>query len=272
VNRHRGFVEVFAQAAGTGARGSPSPTSVVGLKRDESFVSVDGRERQGSNRVMAPGRLDRRRVLTAAGAGALAVLGAPALAVARGLPAMTDGPFYPSIAYRARSVDWDADLTTVRGRAPDGQPLPKARGEHLDLHGVVRDASGKAVDGAEIEIWQCDAFGSYRHPRGGGDRIDAGFQGFGAARSDGRGGYRFRTIRPVPYSGRTPHIHVKLRHPAFGEVTSQLFVVGEPGNPGDFLYRSLGEGDRQEVEMRLQRAPAGDAVMWITERDLLVGT
>ena len=75
----------------------------------------------------------------------------------------------------------------------------------------------------------------------------------------------------MPYPGRTPHIHVKLRHPAFGEVTSQLFVVGEPGNAGDFLYRSLADGDRQEVELRLQRAPAGDAVMWIAERDLLVG-
>jgi len=213
--------------------------------------------------------LDRRRLILATGA--VATLGWPAIAIARGLPAMTDGPFYPTIAYRARSLDWDADLTTVRGRAPDGQPFPKARGEHLDLHGVVRDGGGKAVDGAEIEIWQCDAFGSYRHPRGAGDRIDAGFQGFGATRSDARGGYRFRTIRPVPYPGRTPHIHVKLRHPAFGEVTSQLFVVGEPGNPGDFLYRSLAEGDLREVEMRLQRAPAGDAVMWIVERDLLVG-
>jgi len=213
--------------------------------------------------------LDRRRLILATGA--VATLGWPAIAIARGLPAMTDGPFYPTIAYRARSLDWDADLTTVRGRAPDGQPFPKARGEHLDLHGVVRDGGGKAVDGAEIEIWQCDAFGSYRHPRGAGDRIDAGFQGFGATRSDGRGSYRFRTIRPVPYPGRTPHIHVKLRHPAFGEVTSQLFVVGEPGNPGDFLYRSLAEGDLREVEMRLQRAPAGDAVMWIVERDLLVG-
>ncbi|HWJ57140.1 MAG TPA: hypothetical protein VNR90_12970, partial [Vicinamibacterales bacterium] len=162
-------------------------------------------------------------------------------------------------------------LTTVRGRAPDGQPLPKARGEHLDLHGIVRDGGGRAVDGAEIEIWQCDAFGSYRHPRGATGRIDAGFQGFGATRSDGRGGYRFRTIRPVPYPGRTPHIHVKVRHPSFGEVTSQLFVVGEPGNAGDGLYRSLDEGDRREVELRLQRAPAGDAVMWIAERDLLVG-
>jgi len=216
---------------------------------------------------MSAEALHRRRLIVAAG---VATLGWPAITLARGLPAMTDGPFYPSIAYRARSVDWDADLT-VRGRAPDGQPLPRARGEHLDLFGIVRDGSGRAVDGAEIEIWQCDAFGSYRHPRGAGDRIDAGFQGFGATRSDARGGYRFRTIRPVPYPGRTPHIHVKLRHPAFGEVTSQLFVVGEAGNAADFLYSSLADADRREVEMRLQRAPAGEAVTWIAERDLLVG-
>ena len=75
----------------------------------------------------------------------------------------------------------------------------------------------------------------------------------------------------MPYPGRTPHIHVKLRHPAFGEVTSQLFVAGEPGNAGDFLYRSLGDDDRRDVELRLQRAPAGAPVTWIAERDLLVG-
>jgi protocatechuate 3,4-dioxygenase, beta subunit len=220
---------------------------------------------------MRADRPDRRRVV-AAGLGAAASLAFPGVASARGLPPMTDGPFYPSLAYRARSLDWDADLTTVRGRAPDGQPLPRARGEHLDLHGTVRDGEGRAIDRAEIEIWQCDVFGSYRHPRGASERIDAGFQGFGATRSDAGGGYRFRTIRPVPYPGRTPHIHVKLRHPAFGEVTSQLFVVGEPGNPGDFLYRSLAEDDLREVELRLQRPPAGDSVTWIAERDLIVGS
>ena len=221
---------------------------------------------------MTADRLDRRRrLIVATGLGAVAAAALPAVASARGLPAMTDGPFYPSLAYRARSLDWDADLTTVRGRAPDGQPLPRARGEHLDLHGAVRDGEGRTVDGAEVEIWQCDNFGSYRHPRGARQRIDAGFQGFGATRSDARGGYRFRTIRPVPYPGRTPHIHVKLRHPAFGEVTSQLFVAGEPGNPGDFLFQGLGDDDRREVELHLQRAPAGEPVIWIAEHDLLVG-
>ena len=219
---------------------------------------------------MTAAPLARRRLIAVAG-GAAAWLALPAIAWSRGLPAMTDGPFYPSPSYRARSLDWDADLTTVRGRAPDGQPLPAARGEHLDLHGAVRDGNGRAVDGVEIEIWQCDAFGSYRHPRGAGDRIDAGFQGFGATRSDARGAYRFRTIRPVPYPGRTPHIHVKLRHATFGELTSQLFVAGEPGNPGDFLYRGLAEDERKEVELRLQRAPAGAPVMWLVERDLRVG-
>ena len=213
----------------------------------------------------------RRRHILLATLGSTATLAVPGLATARGLPPMTDGPFYPSLSYRARALDWDADLTTVRGRAPDGQPMPRARGELLDLHGIVQDGAGRAVDGAEVEIWQCDVYGSYRHPRGAGERIDAGFQGFGAMRSDGRGGYRFRTIRPVPYPGRTPHIHVKLRHPSFGEVTSQLFVAGDPGNAGDFLFRSLGDDDRREVEMRLQRAAAGDAVTWIVERDLIVG-
>jgi protocatechuate 3,4-dioxygenase beta subunit len=117
---------------------------------------------------------------------------------------------------------------------------------------------------------RCDAFGSYRHPRGAGARIDAGFQGFGSTRSDARGMYRFLTIRPVPYPGRTPHIHVKLRHPAFGEVTSQLFVAGEPGNAGDFLYQSLGDADRKEVELRLRKPAAGELVAWVAERDLVV--
>jgi protocatechuate 3,4-dioxygenase beta subunit len=184
---------------------------------------------------------------------------------------MTDGPFYPSPAYRAGSLDWDADLTTVRGRDADGQPLPRARGEHLDLHGIVRDGDGRVIDGAEIEIWQCDVFGSYRHPRGAGARIDAGFQGFGSTRGDGRGFYRFRTIRPVPYPGRTPHIHVKLRHPAFGELTSQLFVAGDPGNGGDFLYRSLSDEERKDVELRLLKAAAGEPVAWVAERELVVG-
>ena len=213
----------------------------------------------------------RRHLVQSLVAG-VAALALPALANSRrSLPGMTEGPFYPSIAYRARSVDWDADLTTVVGQRPDGQARPRASGEHLDLYGAVVDADGRIVDGAEVEIWQCDAYGSYRHPRGAGDRVDDGFQGFGMTKTDARGVYRFRTIRPVPYPGRTPHIHVKLRHPNFGEHISQLFVAGDPGNAGDGLYRRLSAEDRAFTDITLQRAPAGSPVVWIAERSLVVG-
>ncbi len=212
----------------------------------------------------------RRRLLAAAGAAGAAWIGFPAWARTI-LPRMTDGPFYPSPAYRARSLDWDADLTTVAGAAPDGQPRPRATGQLLDLFGQVVDPDGKALDRAEVEIWQCDAFGSYRHPRGAGARVDDGFQGFGSSVADAQGVYRFRTIRPVPYPGRTPHIHVKVRHAAIGEVTSQLFVAGDPGNGRDFLYSSLSPEQRASVELRLQRAAAGSPVTWLAESALVVG-
>lgn len=203
----------------------------------------------------------RQCLAVSAAAGAAALLGAPALAQGRQrLPAMTQGPFYPV----ERPLDDDADLTRVAGQARG------ARGEWLDIDGMVVDAQGRLIDRAEVEIWQCDVHGSYRHPRGAGDQVDAGFQGFGATLSDARGAYRLRTIRPVPYPGRTPHIHVKLRHPQFGEITSQWFVAGDPGNERDFLYRQLTAGQRGEVMLRLQPAPAGGPLAWRTRRDIVV--
>jgi len=220
---------------------------------------------------MSP-KLGRRRFLRRT-ATAATLIGVPVFAAAaRALPPMTEGPFYPSPAYRALRLDWDADLTRVREPAPDGQPQGPAAGELLDLFGTLQDPSGRRIDRAEIEIWQCDAFGSYRHPRGAGRRVDAGFQGFGSARSDASGAFRFRTIRPVPYPGRTPHIHVKLRHPAFGELTSQLFVAGEPDNDRDGIFLALAAPDRRSVEMQLEPAPAGAGVAWITNQKLFAGS
>ena len=211
----------------------------------------------------------RRSALRLIGGTVGAVGATPVMAaLRRAMAAITEGPFYPSPAYRAQRIDWDADLTTVRSA---NAPPARARGEYLDLYGTVVDPDGRAIDQAEVEIWQCDVDGSYRHPQGAGARVDAGFQGFGSLRSDAQGGYRFRTIRPVPYSGRTPHIHVKLRHPSFGELTSQLFVAGEPGNPRDFLYRSLSAEQLATVEMKLQRTPAGSATTWYAEQPLVVG-
>ncbi len=211
----------------------------------------------------------------------VSALAFPALASSRrALRQMTDGPFYPSARWRAQWNDWDADLT----RVTQGSDTHMARGEHLGLALAVVDTNGRLVDGAEVEIWQCDTLQHYRHPsvpREAADRavrFDPGFQGFGAARSDARGELSFRTIRPVAYPGRTPHIHVKLRHVSFGDWTSQLFVAGDAGNARDFLWRNVPADDRAALEMQLARAPAGTApavaatpaLAWVARHELVV--
>jgi len=211
----------------------------------------------------------RRSMLGSCAAVAASAIVMPALASSRRTIApMTDGPFYPPRDWRERSADWDADLTRVQR---DGRTL-RASGEWLGLELQVADAGGRVVDGAEVEIWQCDSLANYRHPRVALEpgRHDEGFQGFGAARSSREGRLAFRTIRPVPYPGRTPHIHVKLRHPSFGELSSQLFVAGDPGNARDFLWRAIAPADREALEMQLKAAPADSGVRWIALQTLTV--
>jgi protocatechuate 3,4-dioxygenase beta subunit len=210
-----------------------------------------------------------RRLFTMAGAATLAALAWPALASSKRMVAgMTDGPFYPPRAWREQWSDWDADLSRVqRG----GRTLV-ARGEHLGLELQLADVNGRAIDGAEVEIWQCDVLAAYRHPgvRLAAGQYDEAFQGFGASRSDGEGRLRFRSIKPVPYPGRTPHIHIKLRHASFGEVTSQLFIAGDPGNARDFLWRAIEAGDRPMLEMSLLPAPADSGLRWQARQTLVL--
>lgn len=213
--------------------------------------------------------MHRRSMLGSCVAVAAGAVAFPALASSRRTIApMTDGPFYPPRAWREHWTDWDADLTQV---LRDGRTL-SARGEWLALDLQLADANGRVVDGAEVEIWQCDSVAAYHHPRVPMEpgRFDAGFQGFGAARGSRDGKVTFRTIRPVPYPGRTPHIHVKLRHASFGELSSQLFVAGDPGNAGDFLWRALAAADRQALEMRLQPAPPDSGLRWVAQQTLVV--
>ena len=224
-----------------------------------------------------PTRLHRRTLLLSAAAAAVA---APHVVRAAGnatpLPPMTEGPFYPQPAWRARGPfagDWDADLT----RVTRGGRERVAEGELLALELQVRDTRGRALDGAVVEIWQCDTWGRYRHPRDGAQpaEVDEGFQGYGEARAGAQGTVAFRTIRPAPYAGRTPHIHLKVRHASFGEITSQLFVEGDPGNAGDFLWRRLSTAERAALAMKLQpaQAPQGtrDAgLRWQTRHALVV--
>ena len=173
------------------------------------------------------------------------LIATPALAAdRRPTPKMTEGPFYP----RSFPADTDADLTRMANGA-------QASGTPLEVTGVVMDTSGRPRPNARVEIWQCDAFGQYHHvgePEGSGD---PNFQGFGAVSTDAEGRYRFRTIRPVPYPGRTPHIHFTVLEDNRRRLTSQMFIEGESGNARDGLYRWLG-AEAQRVTLRLSQEGA----------------
>ena len=191
----------------------------------------------------------------------------PLLGRAATLRPMTEGPFYPPERWRDDWPDQDADLTRVRR---NGQVLV-ARGEHLGLALRIVDSRQRPLDNLICEIWQCDVLTHYRHPNVPSSQPnDEGFQGFGASRSDSMGDLRLRTIRPVAYPGRTPHIHIKLRHASFGELTSQLFVQGEPANARDGLWRRLGPDGQQAMAMRLEPAPESSGLRWQVSHTLVL--
>ena len=142
-------------------------------------------------------------------------------------PPQSLGPFYPS----KFPLDSDADLTSVRGKKG------RAVGHITNLFGQVFSVDGSILSNAEIEIWQCDAFGAYHHPRDGGG-IDPFFQGYGKAITDEEGRYRFKTIKPVSYPGRAPHIHVRVVFES-KQLVTQIYVQGDPVNDNDFLLNSI---------------------------------
>jgi protocatechuate 3,4-dioxygenase beta subunit len=145
----------------------------------------------------------------------------------------------------------DNDLVRVQGRAA------QALGQVAHVGGRVLNRRGEPVRGAVVEIWQCDANGVYNHPRQPGlQRRDAAFQGYGRVQA-GDGRYSFRTIRPVAYPGRTPHIHFKVHAPGAGRLTTQMYIAGERQNATDGLLNGIRDGAaRESVIVRLDPAEA----------------
>ena len=155
----------------------------------------------------------------------------------RATPAQTEGPFYPL------ALPKDTDFDLLRNGE---QNYPK--GQAAWVEGVVKDIKGKPMAGAQVDIWQCDHDGHYHHPLDGGN-ADPRFQGFGRVTVGADGSYRFRTLRPVAYSGRTPHIHVKVKLGARELLTTQLYVAGDAANARDFLWRGLSPADQSALSV-----------------------
>ena len=120
---------------------------------------------------------------------------------------------------------------------------------------------GQPIPGARIEIWQVDGLGRYIHSGDAGrGPSDGNFQGFGRAVSEADGGYRFRTIKPVPYPGRTPHIHFAVRAGNFRRLITQMYIAGEPLNETDMLLRRVRDpAARRALIVPLAPVPAIEA-------------
>ena len=134
------------------------------------------------------------------------------LACTVGTRAQSEGPFYtPTTPHRANLQESDSS----------GQPLI--------LEGLVLRPDCRPIAGAVIDIWHCDEHGRYDNVK---------FRYRGHQFTDTAGGFRFKTIRPGHYPGRTPHIHVKVQGEATRLLTTQLYFPDlQDTNAKDWIFR-----------------------------------
>lgn len=131
-------------------------------------------------------------------------------------PAQMLGPFYPLQPDPAAGND----LTTVDGRG-------RAQGTPLSIVGRVLDTADRAQAGVLVEIWQTNAHGRYHHPHDDSPQPrDPNFRGYGRAVTGSDGSYRFRTVMPVRYPGRTPHVHFRLSRGGRELLVTQMYLPG----------------------------------------------
>jgi protocatechuate 3,4-dioxygenase beta subunit len=123
----------------------------------------------------------------------------------------TEGPFY-------------------KPRTPERSNLiePGSKGRPVELAGVVTTRTCRPLAGAVVDLWHADESGDY-------DR--AGFRYRGHVLTAADGSYRFRTIAPAAYPGRTRHYHVKVWVPDRPVLTTQLYFPDDQGNRRDGLFR-----------------------------------
>ena len=114
---------------------------------------------------------------------------------------------------------------------------PGLAGRPVELSGFVLTRSCRPVAGALIDLWHADDQGDYDNK---------GFRLRGHVLTDAEGRYRFRTIVPALYSGRTRHFHYKVQPAGARLLTTQLYFPDEPMNRRDGMFHS-------ELVMRMAR-------------------
>jgi protocatechuate 3,4-dioxygenase beta subunit len=159
-------------------------------------------------------------------------------------PPQPEGPFYP----RQFPKETDPDLFHYAGTT--------AEGTLLELTGRVLRSDGSPLENAVVEIWQCDADGEYLYDTASMRAAKSGFQGFGKTVTDNAGRYRFVTIRPVPYPGRPPHIHMRVRRDGKDLLVTQMYIKGDGAERDPFIAR-LPEAVRNMLFAELTKTPKG---------------
>jgi protocatechuate 3,4-dioxygenase, beta subunit len=177
-------------------------------------------------------------------------------------PKQTEGPFYPDHL----PLDTDNDLIIVN----DG--VTPAVGTVTWVSGRILDKRGEPIRNALVEIWQCDNNGAYLHSgTTNKEKADKHFQGFGRFLTGATGEYVFRTIKPVPYPGRTPHIHYAIKMKGHEKWTTQCYIEGFAGNEKDGIWKSLDEKGRKALTVPFAPIPNSKAGEHAAKFDLVMG-
>ncbi len=178
-------------------------------------------------------------------------------------PRQTEGPYYPDHL----PLDQDNDLTQILGgQAPAG-------GRVTEFGGRLLDVDGRPLADSVIELWQADQNGCYIHSRGApaGKVRDPHFQGYGKIVTNAKGEYRFRTIQPGLYTGRTRHFHIAVNRNGQRLLTTQLYFAGEPQNDSDGVLKRLrDEAQRLSVIREFKPATTGSKEQ-VATWDIVVG-
>ncbi len=146
------------------------------------------------------------------------------------------GPFY-----RTGAPELPA-MANIAGTIP---------GEPVVVHGKVTGTDGKAIPGAQLDIWQATGEGFYDVQL---ESLEGHMGLRGKIHTDAEGSYIFRTIKPssypIPHDGtvgklleklarhpsRPAHIHFIVSAEGHKPVTTQVFVKGDEYQDSDAVF------------------------------------
>lgn len=221
-----------------------------------------------------PRRLGRRTLLKGISSTAILATLSPPIACANTrfleelelTPSMTEGPFFPD----RLPLDTDNDLLIIN------DSLSSAVGQITHLSGRVLSRAGIPVANALVEIWQVDSHGSYLHSQGGNpqkpNQRDQHFQGYGRFLTDRQGRYYFRTIKPVAYPGRAPHIHYTVSMNGKKALSTQLLIRGHELNRHDQLLQAISKPSQRDLVLaNFQPIPKSKIGEHSARFDLVIG-